>query len=80
MTAEECTCPRVEGAHYHVTQAVNRDLGIVLGICGHWWQAKAVPEVMAIDCPTCGRPPSVFIGCWDETWPSPEPAWNESEE
>lgn len=54
-------------------QRINRDLGIVLGLCGHWWQARTVPEVMAMDCPTCQRPPGVFIGCWDETWPEPEP-------
>lgn len=54
-------------------KGVDRNLGIVLGVCGHWWQAKDVSEVMATDCPTCGRPPGVFIGCWDETWPEPEP-------
>lgn len=54
-------------------QPVNRMLGVVLGLCGHWWQAKTVPEVMAMDCPRCGRPPGVFIDCWDEKWPEPDP-------
>lgn len=77
MNAEECRCPRVPEPHYHVTQSVDRDLGIVLGMCGHWWQAETVPETMEKDCPHCGRPPAIFIGCWDETWPEPEPTWSD---
>lgn len=48
---------------------VDPSLGIVLGVCGHWWQAAEVIEVMERDCPHCGRPPGIFIDCWDEAWP-----------
>jgi len=53
---------------------VDRDLGLVLGICGHWWQVKTVDEAMAKDCPTCSRPPGVFIDAWYEAWPDPDSA------
>ena len=53
-------------------QPVNPSLGIVLGVCGHWWQAEVIPEVMGKDCPQCGRPPGIFIDCWDQAWPEIE--------
>lgn len=54
-------------------KGVDPSLGIVLGVCGHWWQAATIAFVVAMDCPTCGRPPGVFIHCWDEAWPDPKP-------
>lgn len=50
-------------------QPLNADRGIVLGMCGHWWQPRVVADapvrgVLAWgedDCPHCGRPPGAYI-------------------
>lgn len=64
--------PRVD-----TNQRLNADRGILLGRCGHWWQAATsgldVMEVLdrAGTCPHCGRPATTIVGNWEEIWPEP---------
>lgn len=34
---------------------------LILGVCGHWWQAMpatGIEDALMLDCPRCNRPPS----------------------
>ena len=54
------------------------NLMLILGVCGHWWQAPMATEIWGvdesdIDCPVCGRVVGVVISAWEEIYPPDRP-------